>query len=90
MREQLWGRSADGGHRQWFNLWAHRSSGLFHLRAPIWMSDEALQIPSASRNRMDFIMASERYKRQRTEYPAFYDYFESSDCPEISNPGSAK
>jgi hypothetical protein len=33
---------------------------------------------------MDFIMGNERYKKQRAQYPEFFDYIESPACREIS------
>lgn len=47
------------------------------------MSDDGSERPTAARKLMDFIMAGERHKRERAEFPDFYAYIESSGCPGV-------
>ena len=47
------------------------------------MSNDAPEKPTAMPKLVDFVMANERYKRQRAEYPDFYSYIEAVNSPGI-------
>lgn len=63
---------------------AEPGSAYLPVRPHYAMSDDTSQKPSAYRKMMDFIMAGEDFKRERAQWPEFFDYIESPNCSGIT------